>query len=79
MFDKMKKGYTLLEIIVTSLICLTLFSLIFTVVYSMYSGGDLTYISPRIESVRQQKQMVEELRRQNELMEQQLKQQKENE
>jgi hypothetical protein len=45
----------------------------------MYSGGDLTYISPRIESVRQQKQMVEELRRQNELMEQQLKQQKENE
>ena len=66
----MKKGLTLIEIIVALTIGITIFLLIFSVIRG---GGNFTteeWLIPEQSKARYQREMVEELRRSNDLKEQ---------
>ena len=64
----MKKGLTIIE----TLIALTIGCIIFSLVYFMYVGGDFTMqerFMPEQSKAKYQREMVEELRRANDLKE----------
>jgi prepilin-type N-terminal cleavage/methylation domain-containing protein len=69
-----KKGYTIAEIMVVVVIILTVFSL----GVAIYKGSSTDFddntwlVSPEIQNMKSQRQIAEELRRQNDLREREL-------
>ena len=78
--NNMKNGLTLLEVIIGCVIVLLVGIGMFSMVANTVSSEnpdtdfDYTYISPQLETAKQQRKMVEELKRQNDLMEERMRQ-----
>jgi len=74
----MKRGLTLLEVVIGCVITLIIATLMFSIVSNILSSEhpdtdfDYTYINPQLETAKQQRKMVEELKRQNDLMEERM-------
>jgi len=72
----MKKGFTLVELLVALLFTVTLGVWVYTFVFSTHSGNsadvDYSFINPQLETARSQRRMAEEMQRQNDLLQQRL-------
>lgn len=76
----MKKGFTLIEFITVVIIFLLTIVVISGIVKTISAGDDFdfSYLNPQFESARQQRKIAEELKRQNDLMEERLNQENNN-
>ena len=77
----MKTGFTVVEVLVVITIIIILISMGVAVTHSMKYGVDendfdYSYINPQFETARQQRRIAEELKRQNDLMEKRMNDEK---
>jgi len=74
----MKKGLTTVELCVVTVIILVLLAMVFSFMSTCESGRemDYTFINPQLETAIQQRKIAGELKRQNDLMEERMNQQK---
>jgi prepilin-type N-terminal cleavage/methylation domain-containing protein len=72
----MKKGFTLVELLVALVFTLVFGVLVYTFVSSAQSGNsadvDYSFINPQVETARSQRRMAEEMQRQNDLLQRRL-------
>lgn len=75
----MKKGITLIEVMVVIVIIVVVFGMGMGVLHTIRNGNipsdddfDYSYLNPQFETARQQRKIAQELKRQNDLMEQRM-------